>query len=456
DHTLPQDAINQLILEKAKSGLTVTRLKGGDPFMFGRGGEEAELLIDNGIQVEIVPGVTSAIAAPAYAGIPLTHRDYTATVAFVTGHEDPTKADSKIDWPSLAHGIGTLVFFMGVKNLPNIVANLMKYGKPDHTPVALIQWGTTNRQKTVTGTLATIVDRVNESGIGSPSIIVVGGVVGLREKLKWFENRPLTGKTVVVTRAREQASDLVFQLSELGANCIEFPVIAVSPPENWTEIDRAIDGLQTYDWLIFTSVNGVRFFFGRLFEKGLDARSLGRIHTAVIGPATAEKLLGYGVRSDIVPESFRAESIVEAFAHTPVSGKRILLPRAKEARTILPEALTRMGAQVDDIAVYHTHSTGRNSEQLITLLENRQVDIITFTSSSTVQNFLELLPANRTHELLDSVTLASIGPITTETAEQKGLSIHVTAVVYTIPGLCQAIVNHFRQDVMQGGRDETD
>ncbi|MGD9973638.1 MAG: uroporphyrinogen-III C-methyltransferase [Desulfatirhabdiaceae bacterium] len=442
DHTLPQQEINQLILEKARSGLIVTRLKGGDPFIFGRGGEEAELLIEHGIPVEIVPGVTSAVAAPAYAGIPLTHRDYTATVAFVTGHEDPTKAESKIDWPSLAQGIGTLVFFMGVKNLPNIVGNLMKYGKPEHTPVALIQWGTTYRQKTVTGTLATIVDAVRVSGIGSPSIIVVGEVVGLRNKLKWFEDRPLMGKTVVVTRAREQASDLVFQLSGLGANCIEFPVITISPPEDWIEMDRAIDNLPTYDWLIFTSVNGVKFFFDRLFEKGLDSRSLGRIQTAVIGPATAEKLLGYGVKSDIVPESFRAESIIEAFSNQPVAGKRILLPRAGEARSILPEELTRMGAQVDDIAAYHTHSTRQDAGHLISLLENHQVDIITFTSSSTVQNFLAMLPPDRTHALLDSVTLASIGPITTATAEKKGLTVHVTASVYTIPGLCQAIVDH--------------
>jgi uroporphyrinogen III methyltransferase/synthase len=442
DHTLPQSEINRLIVEKAREGGTIVRLKGGDPFVFGRGGEEAEILIDQGVVVEIVPGVTSAVAAPAYAGIPLTHRDYTATVAFVTGHEDPTKSESGIDWPSLAKGIGTLVFFMGVRNLPHITANLVACGRPADTPVALIQWGTTQRQKTVTGTLETIVDIVRKAGISSPAIIVVGEVVKLREKLKWFENRPLVGQTIVVTRAREQASDLVSRLSELGASCVEFPVISFSPPETWDEVDQAISSLSSYDWVVFTSVNGVRFFFERLFAKGRDVRALGHVRLAVIGPATAAKLMEFGLKSDILPESYRAESIVEAFARTPMNGKQVLLPRAREARTVLPEELARMGARVDDVAVYRTHTADTDAEWLVSMLEKRRVSVITFTSSSTVQNFLSLLPVDRIHNLLEGVVLASIGPITTETAQKKGLSVHVTASEYTIPGLCRAIADH--------------
>ncbi|MBW2671237.1 MAG: uroporphyrinogen-III C-methyltransferase, partial [Deltaproteobacteria bacterium] len=273
DHTLSQDRINALIAEKAQKGFTVTRLKGGDPFIFGRGGEEAEVLIDARIPFEIIPGVTSAIAAPAYAGIPLTHRKFTSTIAFVTGHEDPSKAESSIDWEAIARGIGTIVFLMGVKNLPHITDRLMHHGMPPETPVALVRWGTTPKQTTVSGTLATIVERTKAAGLKPPAIIVVGHVVKLREKMQWFETRPLMGKCIVVTRAREQASDLVKRLSDLGAECLECPTIKVSPPEDVKPLDRAIENLSSYDWLIFTSVNGVNFFFERLFQKNKDVRA---------------------------------------------------------------------------------------------------------------------------------------------------------------------------------------
>ena len=266
-----------------------------------------------GIPFEIVPGVTSAIAAPAYAGIPLTHRDYTSTLAFITGHEDPTKAETSIEWASLAKGIGTLVFFMGVKNLPHITKNLMDNGMSPETPVGLVRWGTTTRQQSVFGTLENIVERVRAARLKAPSIIVVGHVVTLRNTLKWFENRPLLGKRIVVTRAREQASDLVKRLTDMGADCLECPTIRVIPPEDWQPLDAAVENLSAYDWIVFTSVNGVKFFFKRLFETAHDVRALHRIKTACIGPVTAETLMGFGLKTDILPENYRAESVVEAF-----------------------------------------------------------------------------------------------------------------------------------------------
>ena len=439
NHTLSQDKISLLIAEKAKSGSTVTRLKGGDPFIFGRGAEEAEVLIKEKIPFEIVPGVTSAIAAPAYAGIPLTHRRFTSTLAFVTGHEDPTKKESDIDWASLAKGIGTIVFLMGVNNLPHITSQLVKHKMRSDTPVALIRWGTTPKQVTVTGTLDTIVEQVKSAGLKAPAIIVVGKVVSLREKMKWFENRPLMGKRIVVTRAREQASELVRLLSGLGAECIECPAIKVVPPDNWKPLDTAIKSISSYDWLVFTSVNGVNFFFERLFAKNMDARALGNLHIAVIGPATAKRLSDFGLKSDIIPKTYRAESIVEAFAKENIKGKRILIPRAKEARPVLPVELTRMGAVVDEITAYHTKEVSDNADFLLKQLEQGTIDIITFTSSSTARNFHAILPPEKLGTLMNGVIVASIGPITTETARKLGFDVHVTAESFTIPGLCEAI-----------------
>lgn len=439
-HTLPQDGINALIVEKALQGSVVTRLKGGDPFIFGRGGEEVEVLVAAGIPFEIVPGVTAAIGASAYAGIPLTHRDYTSDVAFVTGHEDPTKADSSIDWGALATGIGTLVFFMGVKNLPTIAANLTTNGRAPGTPVAVIRWGTTPKQKTVTGTLDTIVDETRRAGIKAPAIIIVGGVVNLRKTMQWFEKRPLMGRRIVVTRAREQASELVSTLTEYGAECIQCPTIQVVAPSDWAPLDRAIEALDRYDWIVFTSVNGVDFFFRRLFENGFDLRPLGRVKTASIGPATADRLRNWGLNSDIVPSSYRAESVVEAFAAVPVAGKAVLLPRAKEARSVLPVELTRLGAAVEEVAAYETRQAKEGAVDLIARLEAGSVDMVTFTSSSTVKNFHRLLPPDRVERLMEGVAVASIGPITSQTARELGFSVSVEADAYTIPGLVQAIL----------------
>jgi uroporphyrinogen III methyltransferase / synthase len=443
DHTLSQDGINKLIVEKSKTGSIVTRLKGGDPFIFGRGGEEAEVLIEAGIPFEVVPGVTSAIAAPAYAGIPLTHRKFTSTVAFITGHEDPNKDNSNIDWASLARGIGTLVFLMGVKNLPDIVDQLIKNGKSPDTPVALVRWGTTSRQETVTGILSDIVERVRAAKLKAPAIIVIGDVVRLRERMKWFENRSLIGKKIVVTRAREQASDLVIRLLEMGAEVLECPTIKVVPVEDLKPLDSAIFSLKSYDWIVFTSVNGVRYFFERLFSKGLDTRALGHLRTAAIGPATADMLLRFGLKTDIVPESFRAESVVESFLKENIRGKKILLPRAREARPILPVELRKMGADVDEINTYHTVQDRKNADILLEDLQNNNIDMVTFTSSSTVKNFKSLIPAGMFSSLLTRVTIACIGPITADTAKELGFNVHVMADEFTIPGLCKAIVQYY-------------
>ncbi|MCP4624191.1 MAG: uroporphyrinogen-III C-methyltransferase [bacterium] len=445
DHTLSQDGINALIVEKARAGFRVCRLKGGDPFIFGRGAEEAEVLEAQGIPFEIVPGVTSAIAAAAYAGIPLTHRKLAATLAFVTGHEDPHKAESNVDWESLGRGIGTLVFFMGVKNLPDITQKLIAHGKSPATPVALIRWGTTPGQQTVIGTLDDIAVRVQKAGLKAPAIIVVGEVVRLREKLKWFETRPLLGKRIVVTRAREQASDLVKRLAELGAECLQYPTINVIPAPDVTPLDDAINRLSTYDWIVFTSVNGVKFFFERLFELNRDVRALNNLQTAAIGPVTSQRLLEFGLKSDIIPQNYRAEAVVEAFRGENLQGKKVLLPRAAEARPVLPVELRKMGAVVDEVTTYLTEKVVEGADLLIEQLTDKRIDLITFTSSSTVRNFNALLPPDNFKDLLDGVTIAGIGPITTDTATELGIDVHITARTYTIAGLCNAIVKHYER-----------
>jgi uroporphyrinogen III methyltransferase/synthase len=442
-HILPQDEMNKLLVEKAKEGSIVVRLKGGHPFIFGRGGEEAEALVAEQIPFEVVPGITSAIAAPSYAGIPLTHRKYSASVGIVTGHEDPAKPHSTVDWQKLATGVGTLVILMGVKNLPKITKELLAGGRDPKTPVALVRWGTTPKQTTVVGTLETIAEKAAQAQIKPPVAIVVGEVVRLRESLNWFENKPLFGKAVVVTRTREQASELVARLSALGAESLEFPTIRVIPPDDWSPLDAAIERLETYDWLVLTSVNGVDFFFERLFERGKDVRALQNVRTATIGPATAKRLRDFGFHSDIVPSTYRAESIIEAFTKEAMDGQKVLLPRAKEARPILPLEVRKMGATVDEIAAYQTEQVTDNVDLLINRLEERTVDLVTFTSSSTVKNFKAVIPPDKFETLMEGVKVASIGPITAETARELGLHVDIEATEYTIPGLCQAILDYY-------------
>jgi len=446
DHTMTQEKINQLLAQKGALGNVVARLKGGDPFIFGRGGEEAEVLIENGVPFEIVPGVTSAVAAPAYAGIPLTHREHASSLSIITGHEDPTKEESSIRWDTFAASGSTLVFLMGVKNLPRISEKLMANGKAPDTPVALVRWGTTTKQESVTGTLENIVERVQKAGLKAPAIIVVGDVVSLRDKMRWFEDRPLFGKQIVVTRARAQASELINQLTELGARCIEIPTIKVVPPQDNTPLEEAIESLALYEWVVFTSVNGVKFFFDTLFESGRDVRSMGHLKCACIGPVTKEELMTHGIVCDVLPESYRAESVIDAFSSIDIKDSRILLPRAMEARSILPDELTNMGARVDEVTAYITEQVEEEKGVLIELLEKESIDLITFTSSSTVKNFKKLLPPDQLTKLLKNVKIASIGPITSETARKEGVTPDITAAEYTIPGLIKATIEYYRDN----------
>jgi uroporphyrinogen III methyltransferase/synthase len=434
-HTLPQEAINALLVEKALAGKVVVRLKGGDPFLFGRGGEEAEALAEAGVPFEVVPGVTSAIAAPAYAGIPVTHRDHTSTFAVVTGHEDPTKADSSLDWQKLATGVGTLVCLMGVGNLPQIVAKLIEHGRDPRTPVAIVQQGTEARQKTVTGTLADIVERAREADIRPPAVTIVGEVVALREKLRWFDTKPLFGKRVLVTRSREQASALSERLRELGAEPLEHPAIEIAPPKDMAPLDEAIAKLSAYDWLIFTSVNGVRAFVARMSEKGTDIQALARLKIAAVGPATAQALQEYGLRVDHMPQVYRTEEIAAGL--TDIAGERILLPRAERAGKQLARALRGRGALVDEVIAYRTLAVGAPHE-LKALLEDEQIDIVTFTSSSTVRNLVRMLDGDI--ECLQRPVVACIGPVTARTAERLGIHVDVVASEHTIAGLVEAIV----------------
>ncbi len=444
DHTLSQDGINALLVEKAAAGKAVARLKGGDPFIFGRGGEEIEELIAAGLAFEVVPGVTSAVAAPAYAGIPLTHRQFASCVTFITGHEDPTKTDSMINWDALAATGGTLVFLMGVKNLPNITRRLAEAGMSKDTPAALVRWGTTPDQQSVSGTLETINDNVQAAGLKPPCIIVIGEVVRLREKMQWFEKRPLFGKRIVVTRARKQASDLVQKLSDLGAACLEVPAIEIVPPEDLGPLDAAVKAVADYDWLVFTSVNGVDVFFDRLRAAGKDTRALGGIHTAAIGPATARRMRDNGLNADIVPDSYRAESVVAAFTDLDMNGKKVLLPRAEGARPVLPVELTNMGARVDEVISYRAVQGTGGADQLVERLRAGEIDMITFTSSSTVRNFMALLPESEAADLLSGVSIAAIGPITAETAAEMGVQADIVADEYTIAGLVEAIKESFK------------
>ena len=445
DHTLPQGRINALVVEKASEGKKVARLKGGDPFIFGRGGEEAEELVRAGIPFEIVPGVTSAIAAPAYAGIPLTHRDFASTVAFITGHEDPTKEESKIDWKGISTGAGTLVFLMGVGNLSGIATELIKNGRNPETPVALIRWGTLPEQETVLGKLANIAEIARFRNLKPPVIIVVGEVVALREKLNWFESLPLFGKKILVTRAREQASELSGALEELGAMVIEFPTIAILPPGNWTDADHCISQLVSYDWIIFTSPNGVKFFLERLLILGGDVRDLKGPKVCAIGPKTAESLESLKIRVDFVPREYRAEAIFEGLRKENLKGKKVLIPRAKIARDILPEELRKAGAVVDVVEVYETVRPQENTDEIRDLLRKRAISAITFTSSSTVGNFVEMIGQKESRGLTAGISVASIGPITAEKARSLGIETTIMPGEYTIPALVKALADYFKK-----------
>ncbi len=447
DHTLSQDKINELLAKEALDGNTVARLKGGDPFIFGRGGEEAEVLVAQGVPFEVIPGVTSAIAVPAYAGIPLTHRGLTSTVAFITGHEDPTKEQSDIDWQALT-GIGTLVFLMGVKNLAQITGALMTHGKSPETPAALIRRGTMPHQEIITGTLATIVESAQVNRFKPPAILVVGPVVDLSKTLGWFDKKPLFGLGVVITRPKRQADDLARLLAAEGASAIAFPTISIVPPSDWSELDQALDTLANYHWLIFTSANGVHFFFDRLREKGRDVRDLKGIQICCIGSATASQIEARGIRVDLVPDEFIAEGILKSFAALDLSGKKILIPRAMKARNILPEGLKKQGAEVDVVTAYRTINSGRKKEELTALIEAGEVDVITFTSSSTVTNFIEIMGAD--YVLPPQIKIACIGPVTAGVAKKASFRIDITQEEYTMNGLVQSLIQYFKDKAPLG------
>jgi len=441
EHTMSQDQINVLLVAKAKEGKMVVRLKGGDPFVFGRGGEEAQALHAAGISFEVVPGITAGVAAPAYAGIPVTHRGCNSVLTLVTGHEDPTKEQSDINWNALAAS-GTLVFYMGVKNLPQITRKLIDAGRPGDTPAALVRWGTLPVQTVVDGTLATIVDRVQKANLTPPCIIVVGEVVRLRQELNWFERRPLFGKTIVITRSKDQSSELAERLTDLGAHVLPFHTIRFAPPDNLDPLRPCVNRLDEYDWIIFTSVNGVSRFFDMLDSQGRDTRSLAGCKVCSIGPGTSASLLSRGIHPDLVPAKFTSAAIFDALSQEEnLQGKRFLLPRADIAGKELPTKLTSAGAHATDIEAYRT-LPGELTSEVRQALADRKVDVITFTSSSTVRNFASIVRAELGC-LPETVAYVSIGPETTKAAREEGITIASEATEHTINGLVAALLGRF-------------
>lgn len=446
-----QDEIDELLVTQALENpeACIVRLKGGDPFVFGRGGEEALALAAAGVDVEVVPGITAGVAAPAYAGIPVTHRGIACSVAFVTGRETPDKVGSDIDWDHLATGVDTICFYMGIRTLPTITSKLMGAGRAPETPVALVRWGSLPRQETLVSTLADVVADVERVGFEAPAIIVVGEVVSLREELAWFEKSPLFGKRIVVTRSRTQASALVERLSAEGADVLELPTIRIEPIADTSRITAAIDELPKTDWVVFTSANGVERFFDVLHDTGQDARAFASARVAAIGPSTARALSARGITADLVPSEYVAEGVVRALLDAGAAGSRVMIPRALVARDILPEALTEAGCTVDVVPVYETVVDGAEAaEGVLAALKDGTVDGITFTSSSTVKNFLTVMKKALeqdeetdidVHDLLARVDIFSIGPITTDTLRSFDLEPTASADTFTIPGLVAAI-----------------
>jgi len=429
---LSQEETNELLVERARAGRRVVRLKGGDPFVFGRGGEEAEALAAAGVRFEVVPGVTAGVAAPAYAGIPVTHRVAASAVAFVTGHEDPGKPDSALDWDALARFPGTLVLYMGIRNLPLIAERLTAAGRDEQEPAAVVERGTHPGQRTVVDTLAGIAARAEAEAMRPPAITIVGPVVGLRETIAWLERRALHGEVVAVTRARAQASGLAQRLRELGAEVVETPAIRIAPRPLEGALLEAVRRIGEYRLVCLTSPNGVRLLFDALAETGHDARALAAATVAAIGSGTAAELERHGVRADVLPERFVAEALVEALDPIAVEGRRVLVARAAEARSVLPDALRGRGAEVDEVVLYQTVAEPLGDAERAAL---GRATYVTFTSSSTVRFLLEsgLRPP-------ESARVVSIGPVTSATAEEHGLTVHVEAERHDVDGLVDALV----------------
>lgn len=434
-HTLSQEEINALLVEKTKAGKCVVRLKGGDPFLFGRGGEEAEALADAGLAFEIVPGVSSAIAGPAYAGIPVTHRGHTSQLTIFTGHEDPSKSESSLDYKALASQPGTKVMLMGVERIGQISSALIENGADAGMPVALVQWATTGRQRTVTGTLRTIAAVVAETNFQPPAVAVFGGVVDLRKKLNWYETLPLFGKRIVVTRTRRQAGFLTADLRLLGADIIELPTIRIDPPADLLEFGRMVQDAHTYDWLVFASPNGVDAFFEMFYKIYGDAREIGGVRIAAIGPATAQRVKDFHLKVDLMPEQAVAEAVCKAFQkEQSIENEKILVIRPEVTRDVLAKKLTELGAIVDEAVAYRTVPETADLQGGMARFREEGGDLITFTSSSTAENFMALklpIPPN--------LKTASIGPVTSKTMRELGLKVDLEAKQHDVPGLIQAI-----------------
>jgi uroporphyrinogen III methyltransferase/synthase len=438
---LSQQDINALLIGKAREGKQVIRLKGGDPFVFGRGAEEAQAIADAGIPFEIVPGITSAIAGPAYAGIPMTHRDHNSHVTFFTGHEDPTKADSAIDYAALAKLGGTQVMLMGVERLGSITNEMLNQGVRSDLPVALVRSATTGKQETLTGTLSDIAQKAVASDFKAPAVVVFGEVVGLRNGLNWYEKRPLLGKRIVVTRTRKQASVLSNKLRALGAHVIELPTIRIEPPSNLREFAELVQDAHGYDWIVFTSANGVEAFFDIFFKLYDDAREIGSARIAAIGPATAQRVKDFHLHVDLQPDDFVAEAVVREFKKQgSIENLRVLLVRAEKARDTLPKELSALGAIVDEGFAYRTVPETRDTSGARQQLAEDGADLITFTSSSTVENFLAL-----GLRWPQGMRIASIGPITSKTVRDHGLKVDVEARRHDIDGLVQAVRELFAE-----------
>ncbi|MDB4867438.1 MAG: cobA [Cohnella sp.] len=446
-HTMKQEDISRLLVDLALRGKTVIRLKGGDPTVFGRVGEEAGLLRQNGIPFEIIPGITSAIAVPAYAGIPVTHRDLASSFSVITGHESSDKLDRSIHWDKVTNATGTLVFLMGVAKIGYIAEQLIKHGKPAQTPVALVRWGTRAEQRTLTGTLEDIEERVKKTDFQPPAVIIVGEVVRQRQSLAWIEDKPLFGLRVLVTRARSQASELVDKIDELGGEPYEFPVIETRLPESAEAVEAVRAALaepESYDWVVLTSVNGVDYFFRWLKSIESDIRRFHRARFAAVGPKTAEALAVRGIRAHTLPEQFRAEGLLDSLADQLKPGQNALLPRGDLARELLPRELERLGVRAVEIDVYETVPTESRDPFLLEMIQNREIHAVTFTSSSTVVNLLDALRrlgAEDPAALLRNVDIACIGPITARTAEENGLHVTALAQSSTIDGLVQALAD---------------
>ena len=450
-HLLKQDQINQLMVERARAGQTVVRLKGGDPYVFGRGSEEAIYLGQQGIDVEIVPGVPAAVAAPAYAGIPVTHRHTATSVTFITAHEDPAKDESQIDYAALAQLAGrggTLCFYMGMSRLPRIVDELSDHGLAGQTPAAIVQWGTLPRQQTCRAKLEDLVEAAAAADLAPPAVIVIGAVAGLdsRGLLRFYEHKPLFGRRVAITRPRDQASALRQKLEEAGADVLEAAAIEITPTPDFSAVDEALKNVRRYDWLVLTSANGVQGLKRRLAALDHDARHLGDVKIAAIGDATARALGEMNLKADLVPERFLATALADALlqvAGPELKGRRFLLLRADIANPQLPQTLRDAGGEVDDVPIYCTRPRTALAEEARHALSKGAVDWITFTSSSTARSFVELIAAD--NGLIQGAKLASIGPVTSATMKQLGLAITAEASPHDVDGLVEAICRFERR-----------